>query len=106
MALPVLTAEQRAAAKAAKAAEARTARAAVFAALKAGEVTVADLFARAEIDGIVKNTKVFAVIKALLGFGVVRAGALVDSLSIARSRRIGGVGSKQRKELLAAVEPD
>ena len=102
MALPVLTPEQRTAALA-KAAEARTARSKLLDAVKSGELSVADVLAKAENDEIVKKTKVSALIKALPGVGSVRAAQLLEQLSIADTRRIGGLGANQREALLAAV---
>ena len=102
MALPVLTPEQRTAALA-KAAEARTAWSKLLASVKSGELSVADVLAKAENDEIVKKTKVSALIKALPGVGSVRAAQLLEQLSIADTRRIGGLGANQREALLAAV---
>ncbi|GAB3162231.1 integration host factor, actinobacterial type [Amycolatopsis sp. cg9] len=103
MALPTLTPEQRNAALA-KAAAARTARSELLRALKAGETTLADVLAKADADDeIVKKTKVLAVLKALPGIGDVRARQLIDGAEIAESRRVGGLGQRQREALLAAI---
>jgi hypothetical protein len=103
MALPTLTAEQRRAALA-KAAEARTARAELLRALKAGETKLADVLSKADAgDEIVKKTKVLALVKALPGIGDVRARQLIEQAEIAESRRVGGLGQRQREALLAAV---
>lgn len=102
MAPPVLTVEQRIAALA-KAREARTTRAVLFAELKTGELTLPDLFTRAESDGIVKNTRVAAALKALPGIGPITARRILDNLSIAEARRIGGLRPQQRWALIAAT---
>ena len=99
MALPVFTPEQRAQALE-KAAAARKARTEMLAAVKAGDLTIADVLAKAETDEIVKKTKVSAVVKALPGVGKVRATQLLEQLAIADTRRIDGLGTNQRRALL------
>ena len=86
MALPVLTPEQRAEALE-KAAVARKARGELLAAVKAGELTVSDVLAKAETDEVAKKTKVSAVVKALPGVGPVRAAQILEDLSIAETRQ-------------------
>lgn len=100
MALPVLTAEQRTAALAAAAAT-RTARAHLLTAVKAGELTLADVLART--DPLVTRTRVTALIKALPGVGPVRARQLITDLGIDQGRRVGGLGVHQRTALLTAT---
>lgn len=99
MALPVMTPEQRAQALE-KAAVARKARTELLSAVKAGDLTVAGVLAKAETDDIVKKTKVSALVKALPGVGKVRATQILEELSIADTRRIGGLGTNQRQALL------
>ncbi len=102
MALPTLTPEQRQAALAvAKAA--RTARAEMQSALKSGQMTLADVFKKAEDDTVTQKTRVITVLKALPGIGEVRAGELMKKVDIAASRRIRGLGERQRRELIEAV---
>ena len=102
MAVPVLTDEQRAAALA-KAAEARKVRSDLLAAVKAGTLDVAAVLERAETEEIVKKTKVLALLKALPRVGAVKAAKLLEDLSIAESRRLGGLGENQRQALIAAA---
>ncbi|MGV9870691.1 integration host factor, actinobacterial type [Rhodococcus koreensis] len=102
MAVPVLTDEQRAAALA-KAAEARRVRSELLAAVKAGTLDVAAVLERAETEEIVRKTKVLAFLKALPGVGAVKATKLLEELSIAESRRLGGLGENQRQALIAAA---
>lgn len=99
---PLLTAEQRARALA-DAAAARAARADVRARLKAGELAVPELLARAEQDPQLGGMRVSALIAALPGYGPARSAALMRRLGIAESRRIRGLGPKQRVALLASV---
>ncbi|MFC9361287.1 integration host factor, actinobacterial type [Rhodococcus sp. NPDC057014] len=102
MAVPVLTDEQRASALA-KAAEARKVRSEMLAAVKAGKLDVAAVLERAETEEIVKKTKVLALLKALPRVGAVKAAKLLEDLSIAESRRLGGLGENQRQALIAAA---
>ncbi|MFC9839677.1 integration host factor, actinobacterial type [Rhodococcus sp. NPDC127530] len=102
MALPVLTPEQRAEALE-KAAVARKARGELLSAVKAGELTVSDVLAKAETDEVAKKTKVSALVRALPGVGPVRAAQILEELSIAETRRIGGLGTNQRHALLGII---
>jgi len=102
MAPPKLTPEQRADALA-KAAAARQQRAAVKQALKEGSVTLAELLARAEGDKAIGGLKVSAALTALPGLGKVKAGRLMERVGIAESRRLRGLGAKQKEALLAAL---
>ena len=98
MALPTLTPEQRAAALE-KAAAARKARSELLAAVKSGQLGISDVLARAETDDTVKKTKVLALVKAMPGVGAVKAAQILVDLSIADTRRIGGLGDNQRRAL-------
>lgn len=100
MALPTLTAEQRAAALA-KAAQVRQMRAELLAALKSGAIALADVLAGQ--DEITKKTKVAAVLKAPPGYGPAKAGALLSAAGVPADRRVGGLGEQQRRKLIAAV---
>ncbi len=99
MPLPTLSPEQRAAALA-KAAEVRKARADLKEQLKKGEISLADLLARAENDDVVGKLKVSTVLQALPGIGKVKAMQTMERLKIAESRRLRGLGEQQRKALL------
>ena len=99
MPLPQLTEEQRREALA-KAAEARKRRAEVKAQLKNGALGLSEILQRAEDDGIVGKMKVSAVLEALPGVGKVRARKLMERLEISSSRRVRGLGAKQRDSLL------
>ncbi len=99
MAPPKLTDEQRKAALA-KAAEARRARAEMKELLRTGSLTLSEVFERAADDPIVANTKAFAVLISLPGFGKIKAKRLMEDLGIAENRRIRGLGDRQRAKLL------
>lgn len=99
MAPPKLTDAQRKAALA-KAAEARRARAEMKELLRTGSLTLSEVLERAESDDIVANTKVFAVLISLPGFGKIKAKRLMEDLGIAENRRIRGLGERQKAKLL------
>lgn len=100
MALPQLTPEQRAAALQ-KAAEARRARAELKERLKRGGTTLAQVLIDAETDEALAKLRVSALLEALPGVGKVRAAALMEQFEIAASRRVKGLGERQRQALLA-----
>ncbi len=102
---PQLTPEQRAAALQ-KAALARRARAEVKERLKMGVLTLPELFREADANEILAKLKVVAVIESLPGVGKVKAKRLMEELEIAESRRLGGLGVKQRAALLAKFASD
>lgn len=101
---PVLTDDQRAAARE-KAMAARRARARLKEDLKAGAVSLADVFEQAAGDPIVAGTKMLTVLEALPAVGKVKARRTMDTIGIAQSRRVRGVGEHQREKLLAAFPP-
>lgn len=99
---PSLTPEQRTAALA-KAAQARKARAEIKDQLKNGRVTLSGLLGRAANDDIVGKMKVLAVLESLPGTGKVKARRLMEQVGISETRRLQGLGAKQRIALLEAV---
>jgi len=98
MPLPVLSEEQRRDALA-KAAEARKRRAEVKAQLKNGALTLTEILRRSGDDGILGKMKVSAMLEALPGVGKVRAQKVMEELNISPTRRIRGLGEKQRQAL-------
>jgi hypothetical protein len=100
MPLPTLTPEQRQQALE-KAAEARRKRAELKAQLKSGNVSLASVLTRANKDDTVGKMKVASVLESLPGVGKVRARKLMERLDISASRRVRGLGSKQKDALLA-----
>ncbi len=99
---PVLTPEQRQAALA-KAAEARKARAEVKGRLKIGSLTFPELLETAANNETIAKMKVLTVLESLPGLGKVKARRLLDGVGISESRRVQGLGAKQRQELLDAL---
>jgi hypothetical protein len=95
---PQLTQEQRRDALA-KAAEARRRRAELKDQLKSGSTTLRELLDRSE-DDVVAKMKVTSVLESLPGVGRVRARQIMERLDISETRRMKGLGSKQRENLL------
>jgi hypothetical protein len=100
---PTLTPEQRTAALA-KAAQARKARAELKDHLKSGRTSLKELLAKADKDETVGKMKVLAVLESLPGTGKVKARRLMELVGISETRRLQGLGAKQRDALLEAVE--
>ncbi len=98
MPLPTLTDEQRKEALA-KAADARRRRAELKAQLKSEKVTLRDVLAR-QGDETVGKMKVSSVLESLPGVGKVRARKIMERLDISSSRRVRGLGAKQKDALL------
>jgi len=99
VALPQLTDEQRKAALA-KAAEARKARAELKEQLKRGETNLKEVLDKAQENEIIGKTKVSALLEALPKVGKVKAKEIMEQLEIAQTRRLRGLGDRQRRALL------
>ena len=82
-----------------KAAEARRKRAELKEQLKSGRTTLRELLDRTS-DGVVGKMKVSTVLESLPGVGRVRARKLMERLDISESRRMRGLGAKQKENLL------
>src|ERR1700721_2376874 len=96
---PSLTPEQRQAALE-KAAAVRRERAELKDHLKSGRISLKDLLTRADTDETVGKMKVLAALEALPGTGKVKARRLMDQVGISETRRLQGLGAKQRDALL------
>ena len=98
--LPQLTDEQRRAALV-KAAAARRVRAEIKELLKMGTLSLSELLDRSDNDRILAKMKVLSVLEALPKLGKVKARRTMDEVGISDSRRLRGLGSQQRAELVA-----
>jgi hypothetical protein len=98
MPLPTLTEEQRRDALA-KAAVARRARAELKGQLKSEKMSLRDILSR-QSDDVVGKMKVSSVLESLPGVGKVRARKIMERLDISSSRRVRGLGAKQKDALL------
>lgn len=96
---PPLTEEQRREALQ-KAAVARRKRAELKEELKTGRTSLKDLLDRTA-DAIVGKMKVSSVLESLPGVGRVRARKIMERLDISESRRMRGLGAKQKENLLS-----
>jgi hypothetical protein len=96
--LPPLTPEQRSAALV-KAADARRARAELKERLKHSGTSLAEVLDLGETDDVIGKMRVTAVLEAMPGVGKVRAARIMERVGIAASRRVRGLGSKQRAAL-------
>jgi transposase len=99
VALPQLTDEQRAAALE-KAAAARRARAELKDRLKRGGTNLKQVLKDAETNEVFGKMKVSALLEALPKVGKVKAQEIMTELEIAPTRRLRGLGDRQRKALL------
>lgn len=102
---PSLTPEQRAE-NLAKAALVRRERAELKDKLKMGLVTFSELLDRADSDDVIGKMKLVAVLESLPGVGKVKARRTMEEIGIAESRRMKGVGAKQRAKLLETFPPE
>ena len=100
MALPTLTDEQRKAALE-KAAQARHARAELREKVKTGKVSLKEVLD--STDPIAERMKVSALIESLPGYGKAKAAKIMDELGISATRRVKGLGARQREQLLEAL---
>ena len=98
MALPLRTPDQRAAALE-KAARARKERAEVRNQLKLGSTTLPQVLSRGQTNDTIGKMKVSAVLESLPGVGKVRARQTMERIGISESRRIRGLGARQRVAL-------
>ena len=101
MAIPELTKEERAAALE-KAKAARIKRAEIREELRSGKLKVADVIAMRE-DPIVGRMKVSTLIETLPGYGKAKTEKVMRELSIAESRRLRGLGERQRADLIDRI---
>ncbi|WP_321970863.1 integration host factor, actinobacterial type [Paratractidigestivibacter sp.] len=100
MALPQLTPEQRKAALE-KAAQARHERAELREKIKSGKVSLADVLD--SDDSIANRMKVSALIESLPGYGKAKAAKIMDELGISATRRVKGLGARQREQLIEVL---
>jgi signal recognition particle GTPase len=95
---PSLSPDQRQAALE-KAGAARRQRAELKEKLKMGSVTFQELLDQAERDEVVGKMKMLTVLESLPGLGKVKARRLMEEIGISETRRVQGLGMKQREAL-------
>lgn len=86
-----------------KAAEVRRERAELRGKLKAGDISLSGLLDRTG-DDVVGKMKVLAVLESLPGVGKVKARRTMEQIGISESRRLRGLGSRQRAQLLDSFD--
>src|ERR1700722_18441933 len=96
---PALTPEQRAAALE-KAARVGRGRAEGKEKRKVGDLTLAEPLTEAHSNETIGKMKVVSVLESLPGLGKVKARRLMETVGISDSRRLQGLGAKQRESLL------
>ena len=100
---PSLSPEQRQAALE-KAGAARRQRAELKEKLKMGSTSLKELLEQAERDEVVGKMKVLSVLESLPGLGKVKARRLMEDVGISESRRVQGLGDKQRAKLFELLD--
>lgn len=99
---PALSHEQRVEASR-QAVRNRRRRAEVKRLVKAGEMSLEELFELADKEECVAQMRAIDLIGALPAIGEVKANRIMRDASIAQTRRIRGLGPKQRAELFRAL---
>lgn len=64
-----------------------------------GSLTLRELLDQAQRDEVVAKMKVIAVLESLPGLGKVKARRLMEEIGISETRRVQGLGDKQRRSL-------
>lgn len=103
MSVPQRSSAQRSAALA-EAQRVRQVQAQVKHMLKSGEISLRDILARADRSDEIARLRVARVLQSMPRVGPVTARRMMERLDIAASRRIGGLGPRQRDALLAEFE--
>jgi S13-like H2TH domain len=99
---PSLTQEQRVQASRLAVANRRR-RAEVKRLVKTGRMSLEEIFALAENEECVAQMRAYDLISALPAIGEVKAERIMAKAAIAKTRRIRGLGPKQRAELFRAL---
>jgi hypothetical protein len=82
-----------------KAAKARQERAELRQKIKGGSMTFAQVMKKAD-DPIVARMKVSTLLESLPGYGKAKAAKIMSELEISPSRRVQGLGARQRELLM------
>lgn len=75
-------------------------RAELKAGLRAGRLDLEAVFARAEDDKVVADTKLLAILESLPNIGKVRSRRTMADIGISERQRVRGVGPNQRRALV------
>ncbi|RJQ54146.1 MAG: integration host factor [Actinobacteria bacterium] len=85
-----------------KAAQARQQRAQLRQDLKTGKKSAGQVLSSTG-DPIVARMKVRSLLESLPGFGKAKAAKMMEELDISPTRRVQGLGTKQKEQLLAKI---
>jgi len=99
MTLPKLTPEEKMEALA-KAQRMRSERAELRKKLKKGEITLKEILEQADSDEIISKMRVIYLLQSLPKIGKIRSKKLMEEIGINESRRIQGLGVRQKEALL------
>jgi hypothetical protein len=81
----------------------RRRRAEVKKLVKSGELSLEELFVLAEREECVAQMRAYDLISALPAIGEVKAARIMKTAAIAQTRRIRGLGPRQREQLFQAL---
>jgi transposase len=81
----------------------RAARKQLLDAIAHEQENIAAVLARAKTDPVVGRIRVTALLARLPGYGPTRVSALMQRIGIAPSRRVAGLGQRQRQALCDAL---
>ena len=71
--------------------------------IKSGELSLPELFELADREECVAQMRAYDLISALPAIGEVKAERIMAKVQIAKTRRVRGLGPKQRAELFRAL---
>jgi len=100
---PSLTQAQREAASRVAVANRRR-RAEVKKLVKSGELSLEEIFELAEAEDCIAQMRAYDLISALPAIGEVKATRIMERATIAKTRRIRGLGPRQRELLFQAID--
>ncbi len=83
-----------------KAAKVRRERAEIKEKLKNGSTTLKQVLDQGRTSDVIGKMKVLSLLESLPGVGKVRARKIMQELEISESRRVKGLGARQREGLL------
>ena len=69
-------------------------------------ITLAEVIKLAETDDTVAKTKVLVILESLPGLGKVKARKTLETVGIAETRRLQGLGEQQKAKLLDLLGGD
>jgi hypothetical protein len=81
----------------------RVARRALLDQLSSGATTLASVLARGATDPVVAKTRIGQIVRAVPGYGPVRAAVVLNQVGIADGRRVAGLTAEQAAGLINAV---